>query len=71
MQRAVAVPCSAQLNGVSLLIDPTISRPKLPHFAATTIELFMIFGCKDLRTGASEAKFDAEADFEVGLALAP
>ena len=30
-----------------------------------------IFGRTDLRTVASEAKFDAEADFEVGLALAP
>ena len=30
----------------------------------------MIFGQTDLRTGASEAKFDAGADFDVRLAVA-
>ena len=35
------------------------------------IVFFMIFGGTDLRTSLSEVKFDAEADFEVGLALAP
>jgi len=29
----------------------------------------MIFGRTDLRTSVSEAKFDAEADFEVRLAM--
>ena len=31
----------------------------------------MIFGRTDLRIGVSEAKFDAEADFEIRLAVAP
>ena len=31
----------------------------------------MIFGCTDLRISVSEAKFDAESDFEVRLAIAP
>ena len=31
----------------------------------------MIFGRTDLRKGVSEAKFDAESDFEVRLAVAP
>ena len=31
----------------------------------------MIFGCTDLRIGASEAKFYARLDFEVYLAVAP
>ena len=31
----------------------------------------MIFGRTDLRIGLSEAKFDAEADFEVRSAIAP
>ena len=30
----------------------------------------MIFGRTDLRTGVSEAKFDAESDFEVRLPVA-
>ena len=37
--------------------------------AAQTV-LFMIFGRTDLRIGVSGAKFGAEADFEVHLALA-
>ena len=32
---------------------------------------FMIFGGTDLRTGVSGAKFDAESDFDVRLAVAP
>ncbi len=31
----------------------------------------MIFGHTDLRIGLSRAKFDAESDFEVRLAVAP
>ena len=31
----------------------------------------MIFGRTDLRIGVSGAKFDAESDFEVRLAVAP
>ena len=31
----------------------------------------LIFGRTDLRTGASEAKFDVEADFDVNTSLAP
>ena len=31
----------------------------------------MIFGHTDLRIGLSKAKFDAESDFEVRLAVAP
>ena len=31
----------------------------------------MIFGRTDLRKGVSGAKFDAESDFEVHLAVAP
>ena len=31
----------------------------------------MIFGRTDLRKGVSGAKFDAESDFEVRLAVAP
>ena len=31
----------------------------------------LIFGCTDLRIGASEAKFDARLDFEVYMAAAP
>ena len=31
----------------------------------------MIFGGTDLRKGVSGAKFDAESDFEVHLAVAP
>ena len=31
----------------------------------------MIFGRTDLRIGVSKAKFDAESDFEVHLAVAP
>ena len=31
----------------------------------------MIFGRTDLRKGESGAKFDAESDFEIGLAVAP
>ena len=31
----------------------------------------VIFRRTDLRIGVSEAKFDAESDFEVGLAVAP
>ena len=31
----------------------------------------MIFGRTDLRKGVSKAKFDAESDFEVHLAVAP
>ena len=31
----------------------------------------MIFGRTDLRTSVSGANFDAESDFEVGLAVAP
>ena len=31
----------------------------------------MIFGRTDLRKGASRAKFDGQADFEVHLAVAP
>ena len=31
----------------------------------------MIFGRTDLRIGQSEAKFDAEADFDVRSAVAP
>ena len=31
----------------------------------------MIFGRTDLRTSVSRAKFDAESDFEVCLAVAP
>ena len=33
--------------------------------------IFMIFGRTDLRKGVSGAKFDAESDFEVRLAVAP
>ena len=33
--------------------------------------IFMIFGRTDLRTSVSGAKFDAESDFEVRLAVAP
>ena len=33
--------------------------------------IFMIFGRTDLRKGESGAKFDAESDFEVRLAVAP
>ena len=29
-----------------------------------------MFGCVDLRIGASGAKFDAESDFEIRLAVA-
>ena len=32
---------------------------------------FIIFGRKNLRIGVSKAKFDAESDFEVRLAVAP
>ena len=31
----------------------------------------MVFGRTDLRIDASEAKFDAESDFDVRLAVAP
>ena len=31
----------------------------------------MIFGRTDLRKGVSKAKFDAESDFDVRLAVAP
>ena len=40
-------------------------------FGAAKIANFMIFGRTDLRTGVSEAKFDARADFEVRFAVAP
>ena len=33
--------------------------------------MFIIFGRTDLRKGVSRAKFDAESDFEVHLAVAP
>ena len=33
--------------------------------------VFMIFGRTDLQIGVSRAKFDAESDFEVRLAVAP
>ena len=33
--------------------------------------IFMIFGRTDLRIGVSEAKFDAEVDFEVHFTPAP
>ena len=33
--------------------------------------MFIIFGRTDLRKGVSRAKFDAESDFEVQLAVAP
>ena len=36
-----------------------------------TIAFFTIFGRTDLRKGVSEAKFDAEADFDVKKCLAP
>ena len=33
--------------------------------------IFMIFGHTDFRKGVSGAKFDAESDFDVRLAVAP
>ena len=38
--------------------------------AAVNILFVMIFGRTDLRIGVSKAKFDAESDFEVRLAVA-
>ena len=41
------------------------------HVGAATIAFFTIFGRTDLRKGISEAKFDAEADFDVKKSPAP
>ena len=49
----------------------------LPHFTACYRILlhftafYRILGCTDLRISVSRAKFDAESDFEVHLAVAP
>ena len=44
-----------------------ISSP--PSFAAVTIMFLVILGRTDLRISLSRAKFDAEADFDVRLAV--
>ena len=45
----------------------TYDRP--PYSAAATNAIFMIFGRTDLRISLSRTKFDAEADFDVRLAV--
>ena len=52
------------------------SKKDIPCARRTTFLVFehdetLIFGRTDLRKGASEAKFDAEVDFDVKKYLAP
>ena len=41
------------------------------HYEFHQVLIFMNFGRTDLRKGVSGAKFDAESDFDVRLAVAP
>ena len=49
----------------------TASPKKVAGFATCAYRFYMIFGRTDLRKAVSGAKFDAESDFEVRLAVAP
>ena len=55
-----AKTCSILVRGVSRWLAEAGYKP-----------FFMILGRTDLRKGVSEAKFDAEADFDVKKSLAP
>ena len=50
-------------------IEPIESNALTPALKKNTC--FVILGCTDLRISLSEAKFDAEADFDVRSAVAP
>ena len=53
----------------TLQIQGVVGYGKLTGLCADVFSMF--FGRTDLRTSVSRAKFDAESDFEVRLAVAP
>ena len=55
---------------LSLFSKVSRTSPKVARFAASG-RLWVIFNRTDLRKAASGAKFDAESDFEVRLAVVP
>ena len=55
---------------MSEFLDLAVFRLGHLHSAAVTLMILSIFGRADLRISLSEAKFDAEADFEVRSTVA-
>ena len=58
-------------NAVSSFLYVVLFTCAPPLFGVVPIKIFMNLGPTDLRKGASKAKFDAGADFEVKSAVDP
>ena len=65
-------PCVARRRILVLHTSQSLCYERTtPGVAGGQFLIFMIFGRIDLRISVSGAKFDAESDFEVRLAVAP